>query len=113
MMEVDRKGLSIPGDIITIAAGGFRFFDPRLDVLQKTMITFASFPKPKDSFSYAPPKLSAADENGMDIDDYEDDDDGEDFDSGTKLICPGEPITSSHAYMRCVLLFLPRLLKSR
>jgi exosome complex component RRP4 len=31
----------------------------------------------------------------MDIDVYEDDDDGEDFDSGTKLTCPGEPITSS------------------
>lgn len=40
----------------------------------------------------------------MDIDVYEDDDDEEEFDSGTKLTCPGEPITSSHAYMRCVLL---------
>ena len=40
----------------------------------------------------------------MDIDAYEDDDDGEDFDSGTKLTCPGEAITSSHAYMRCVFL---------
>ena len=68
------------------------------------MITFTSFPKPKDSFSYAPPKFSTADENVMDVDAYEDDDDdGEDFDSGTKLTCPGEPITSSHAYMRWVL----------
>jgi exosome complex component RRP4 len=68
----------------------------------ETMISFTSFPKPKDSFSYAPPKFLAEDED-MDIDAYEDDDDGEDFDSGTKLTCPGEPITSSHAYMRCVL----------
>ena len=53
------------------------------------MITFTSFPRPKDSFSYAPPNFSTEDGNRMDIDDYEDDDDGEDFDSGTKLICPG------------------------
>jgi hypothetical protein len=81
-------------------------FDPRLRPLfLRTMISFTSFPKPKDSFSYAPPKFSTAGENDMDIDVYEeDDDDGEDFDSGTKLTCPGEPITSSHAYMRCVLL---------
>jgi hypothetical protein len=59
------------------------------------MITFTSFPKPKDSFSYAPPKFSTVDENDMDTDVYEDDDDGEDFDSGTKLTCPGESITSS------------------
>jgi len=64
------------------------------------MITFTSFPKPKDSFSYAPQKFSY--ENDMDVDVYEDDDDGEDFDSGTKLTCPGESITSSHAYMRWV-----------
>ena len=52
---------------------------------------FTSFP---NSFSHASPKLSTAAENDMDIDLYEDDDDGEDFDSGTKLTCPGEPITS-------------------
>ena len=66
------------------------------------MITFTSFSKPKDSFSYAPPKFSTTDEYDMEIDMYEDDDDGEDFDSGTKLTCPGESITSSHAYMRSV-----------
>ena len=66
------------------------------------MIISTSFPNPKDSFSYTPQKFSATDENDMDIDVYEDDDDGEDFDSGTKLTCPGESITSSHAYMRCV-----------
>jgi len=39
----------------------------------------------------------------MDIDDDDnDDDDGKYFGSGTKLICPGESITSSYAYMRCV-----------
>jgi hypothetical protein len=76
-------------------------FDPLLTSFQATsMVTFTSFPNPKDSFSYAPPKFSAEDKNDMDIDVYEDDDDGEDFDSGTKLTCPGEPITSSHAYMR-------------
>ena len=76
------------------------------------MITFTSFPKPKDPFSYAPSKFSTMGENDMDIDVYEDDeDDGEDFDSGAKLTCPGEPITSSHAYMRCVLLCTPRPLK--
>jgi len=76
----------------------------RLLRLRGTMITFTSFPKPKDSFSYAPQKFSTTDENEMDIDVYEDDDDddGEDFDSGTKLTCPVESITSSHAYMRCV-----------
>ena len=74
------------------------------DFFSRAMITFTSFPKPKDSFSYAPPKFSTVDENDMDIDAYEDDDDGEDFDSGTKLTCPGEAITSSHAYMRCVFL---------
>jgi len=66
------------------------------------MITFTSFPKPKDPFSYAPKNFPTTDENDMDIDFYEDDDEGEDFDSGTKLTCPGESITSSHAYMRCV-----------
>jgi len=65
------------------------------------MITFTSFPKPKDSFSYAPQKFPTTDENEMDVDVYEDDDGG-DFDSGTKLTYPGESITSSHAYMRCV-----------
>ena len=79
--------------------------DPcRRPVFQETMITFTSFPKPKDSFSNAPSKFSTEGENYMDIDVYEDDDDEEEFDSGTKLTCPGEPITSSHAYMRCVLL---------
>jgi len=76
------------------------------------MITFTSFPKPKDSFSYAPRKFSTAGENDMDIDLYDDDDDdddGEDFDSGTKLTCPGESITSSHAYMRCVPLYAFRV----
>ena len=78
-------------------------FDPDFRPLfHGTMITFTSFPKPKDSFSYAPQKFSTGGENDMDIDLYEDDDEGEDFDSGTKLTCPGEPITSSHAYMRCV-----------
>ena len=67
------------------------------------MITFTSFPKPKDSFSYAPPKFSTTEANDMDVDVYEDEDDGEDFDSGTKLTCPGESITSSPAYMGCVL----------
>ena len=82
----------------------FPTFDPHLrPFFHGTMISFTSFPKPKDSFSYAPPKFSTADENDMDVDLYEDDDDGEDFDSGTKLTCPGEPITSSHAFMRCVL----------
>lgn len=76
------------------------------------MITFSPFPKPKDSFSYAPPKFSTIDEDDMIIDVYEDDDDGEDFDSGTKLTYPGEPITSSHAYMRCVLLCAFRSLAS-
>ena len=71
------------------------------------MITFTSFPRPKDSFSYAPAKFSTDDQDVMDIDAYEDDDDGEDFDSGTKLTCPGESITSSQAYMRCVLLSPP------
>jgi hypothetical protein len=75
-------------------------------VFQETMITFSSFPKPKDSFSYTPSKFLTEDENDIDMDD-----DGEDFDSGTKLTCPGEPITSSHAYMRCTLLFLPSALK--
>lgn len=73
------------------------------------MITFTSFPKPKDSFSYAPPKFSTVDENYMDVDVYdEEEDDGEDFDSGTKLTCPGESIISSHAYMRCVPLCMPQ-----
>ena len=82
----------------------FRTFDPPLrPFFRGAMITFTSFPKSKDSFSYAPPKFSTADEKDMDIDLYEDDDDGEDFDSGTKLTCPGEPITSSYAFMRCVL----------
>ena len=87
---------------IGIARAAFRVFDPHVRPLfHRTMITFTSFPKPKDSFSYAPQKYSAAGENDMDVDLYEDDDE-EDFDSGTKLTCPGEPITSSHAYMRCV-----------
>jgi len=73
------------------------------------MITFTAFPKPKDSFSHPPQKFSTAGENEMYIDLYEDDDDGEDFDSGTKLTCPGESITSSHAYMRCVPLYALRL----
>ena len=64
------------------------------------MISFTSFPKPKHSFSYAPSKFLPEDENDIDEDE-------EDFDSGTKLTFPGEPVTSSHAYMRCVLLFLP------
>lgn len=72
----------------------------------KTMITFTSFPKPKDPFSYTQSKFSTGDENDVDID-IEDDGEDEDFDSGTKLTLPGEPVTSSHAYMRCVLLFLP------
>ena len=54
-----------------------------------------------------PPKFSTADEHDMDVDGYEDDEDGEDFDSGMKLTCPGESITSSHAYMRCVLFCMP------
>jgi len=61
------------------------------------MITFTSFPKLKDSFSYTPQKFTTTDENDMVIDAYEDDDDGEDFDSGTKLTCPGESTTSPNA----------------
>ena len=76
------------------------------------MIAFTSFPKPKDSFSYASAKFLTEDENNMDTDVYEDDD-GEDFDSGTKLTCPGEPITSSHAYMRCAPSFSPPPSKTR
>ena len=63
------------------------------------MIIFTSFPPPKDSFLGAPAKF-INDEDAMDVDF---DDDEEDFDSGSKLACPGEPITSSHAYMRCVV----------
>ncbi|KAF9649208.1 exosome complex exonuclease rrp4 [Thelephora ganbajun] len=63
------------------------------------MITFTSFPKSKDSFSYTAAKFSAVDGNDMDVDVYGDDY-GEDFDSGTKLTYPGESITSSYDYMR-------------
>jgi hypothetical protein len=62
------------------------------------MITFTSFPLSKDSFNYGSAKF--VDEDAMDVDF---DDDEEDFDSGSKLTCPGEPITSSQAFMRCVL----------
>jgi hypothetical protein len=67
-------------------------------IYQLAMITFTAFPPPKDSFGYTPAKF-VDDEDAMDVDF---DDDEEDFDSGSKLTCPGEPITSSHAYMRFV-----------
>lgn len=60
------------------------------------MVAFISFPPLKDSFGYTASK-STNDEDPMDLDF---DDDEEDFDSGHKLACPGEPITSSQAYMR-------------
>lgn len=78
--------------------------DRFIDGSRETMITFTSFPKPKDPFAYAPSKFPTEGGSDMDVDFYEDGD-GEDFDSGTKLTFPGEPITSSHAYMRCVLLY--------
>ena len=62
------------------------------------MITFTSFPPPRDSYGYAPAKF-VPDDDAMDVDF---DDEEEDFDSGSKLTCPGEPITSSQAYMRSV-----------
>jgi len=59
------------------------------------MISFTSFPPSSgESFGYGSAKF--VDEDAMDVDF----DDEEDFDSGSKLTCPGEPITSSQAFMR-------------
>ena len=65
------------------------------------MITFASFaPPPDDLYGHGAitthhPEVE--DEADMDID-FDD----EEFASGSKLTCPGETLTSSHAFMRCV-----------
>jgi len=50
------------------------------------MITFTSFPKLKDSSSYAPQKFTTTDENNMNIDVYEDGDDGEDLEVGDLVV---------------------------
>ena len=53
------------------------------------MVTITLFQKPKDSFSYAPQKFSAADGNDVSVDVYEDGGGGGDFDSRAKLTFPG------------------------
>jgi hypothetical protein len=65
----------------------------------KKMISFASFAPPlDDAYVYEDARHLRAtddDENNMDLD-LDDDE----FASGSKLTCPGETLTSSHAFMR-------------
>ena len=68
------------------------------------MIAFAPFPTAQDQDSVAydstrHPDILDDDEDYMNLD-FED----EDCTSGSKLTCPGESITSSHAFMRFVKL---------
>lgn len=51
-------------------------------------------PKTQGFAPYALPRFSISNENDMNVESYEDGDDGEDFDGETKLTCPREPITS-------------------
>lgn len=64
------------------------------------MISFASFPAPAhyDSYdSHSKVRREIDEDDDMDLD-YDDDV------TGGKLACPGETITSSHAFMRSVVL---------
>lgn len=64
------------------------------------MVTFASFPTSRTDgvYGYDRPRHpdSVDDEDEYMHDDFQD----EDFASGSKLTCPGEALTSSHAFMR-------------
>lgn len=69
------------------------------------MVTFVSFPAAYGDDAYK--------NNGPKHPEYTDDDDemafdfeDDDFTSGSKLTCPGEPIASSHAFMRFVIFCL-------
>ena len=64
------------------------------------MISFASFPAHPEPDAYGGAGRDPDDEDDMDVD-FQDDE----FDVPVrKLTSPGEVLTSSHAYMRCVLL---------
>ena len=66
------------------------------------MIAFASFPPPPDDV-HARDGVRHRREAVVDDDDEYDmelDFDDDDFASGSKLTCPGETLTSSHAFMR-------------
>ena len=67
--------------------------------LVKTMVTFASFAPPLDeSYGHGGARYAPDDRDDMDMEiDFDDDD----F-TGNRLTCPGEPLTSSHAFMRYV-----------
>ena len=62
------------------------------------MVTFASFVPPLDE-SYGHGGARYVPDDGDDMDMDLDDDD---FAAGSRLTCPGEPLTSSHAFMRYV-----------
>ena len=67
------------------------------------MFTFASFPVALDD-SEAKYAIARHFEDFVDDDeDMDVDVDDEDFASGRKLTCPGEPITSASAFMRYVI----------
>ena len=72
------------------------------------MVTFASFPTPRtdSAHGYDRPRYSNTGED--DDNDMNEEFQDEDFASGSKLTCPGETITSSHAFMRYAGLFTRR-----
>lgn len=62
------------------------------------MITFASFPTPPEHNGYDSTRRYPDEDDDMDVD-FE----GDDLEmSGRRLTSPGESLTSSHAFMRCV-----------